>query len=205
MFENLENYITTKILNSEITLERKLILDNISKYLKKEITNNQTINLNFICTHNSRRSHLAQIWSETAINYYNLKDINCYSGGTAVTALFPKIIETLEHQGFKIEEISKDKNPIYNIKSGENEIPIIGFSKRYDSDFNPQSNFIAMMTCSEADQDCPIINGCKKRFSLNYQDPKLSDETEYQSQIYKERSLEIAREMFYVFQKIKKS
>ncbi len=30
-------------------------------------------NLIFICTHNSRRSHLAQIWAQIASNYYNLK------------------------------------------------------------------------------------------------------------------------------------
>ena len=203
MFEKLNKVIQNQILNFEISNDRKIILQPLIDYIQQKIVSKEDINLNFICTHNSRRSHLAQIWAKTAASYYTIKNVQSYSGGTKVTALFPKIIETLNNQGFEISIISETSNPVYAIKYDENTIPIIGFSKRYDHPFNPVSQFAAIMTCSQVENDCPLIFGPEKSFSLYYEDPKISDGTDIQSQIYETRSLEIAREIFYIFNKIK--
>ncbi|MGH2665349.1 low molecular weight phosphatase family protein [Flavobacterium sp.] len=188
---------------NQISEERKSVLQPLVDFIQNKTSNRQEIRLNLICTHNSRRSHLSQVWAQTAAAHYNIKDVSCYSGGTEATALFPMVAETLMLSGFKVKTISEGSNPVYSIKFSANELPIIGFSKTYDDDFNPESGFAAIMTCSQADGGCPFIAGAEKRIPITFEDPKVSDATPQQKQIYQDRSLQIGTEMFYVFSKIK--
>jgi len=183
--------------------ERRTTLQPLINFIQDKVANNQQVRLNLICTHNSRRSHLSQVWAQTAAAYYNIKNVFCYSGGTEATAMFPMAAKTLAKQGFQIKTIAVGSNPVYTIKFSENEHPIIGFSKTFDDDFNPQSEFAAIMTCSSADQGCPFIPGAEKRIPITFEDPKAFDNTPQQAEKYEERSLQIATEMFYVFSKIK--
>ncbi len=187
-----------------VSNQRKTILQPLIDYIQGKVNSKKPVNLNFICTHNSRRSHLAQVWAQFAAAYYNIPNINCYSGGTAETALFPKVIETLSNQGFQIFKITDSNNPIYAIKYDENSSPIIGFSKKYNDAFNPISNFAAILTCSQADEGCPFISGAEKRIPITYEDPKISDDTTEQTEVYKQRSFQIATEMMYIFSQITK-
>lgn len=201
LFSEIENKI--KALNPESILEeRKIILQPLIEYIQSKINNNQVIRLNFICTHNSRRSHLTQVWAQTMAYYFHIKNVFCYSGGTEATALFPMVIETLQNSGFQIHIISEGDNPIYSIKFADNEHPIIGFSKKFEDDFNPKSKFASIMTCSQADEDCPWIAGAETRIPITYDDPKLFDNTALQTLKYTERSLQIANELCYVFSRI---
>nr|WP_309755911.1 protein-tyrosine-phosphatase [Flavobacterium sp.] len=186
-----------------ITGERKSILQPLVDFIQNKVYNQEDIRLNLICTHNSRRSHLSQVWAQTAAAYYNIKNVFCYSGGTEATALYPLAAQTLEQFGFKIRVIAAGNNPIYSIKYAENTHPVIGFSKKYDDEFNPKSEFAAIMTCSQADDGCPFIAGADKRIPITYEDPKAFDKTPQQAEKYQERSLQIATEMFYVFSQIK--
>ena len=186
-----------------ISAERKITLQPLVDFIQNKVTNQQEIRLNLICTHNSRRSHLSQVWAQTAAAFYTIKNVFCYSGGTEATALFPMAAKTLEQSGFKIKTIAEGNNPIYAIKYAENEHPIIGFSKTYDADFNPQSEFAAILTCSQADGSCPFIAGAEKRIPITFEDPKAFDNTPQQEEKYLERSLQIATEMCYVFSQIK--
>lgn len=186
-----------------ILKERQVVLQPLIDYTQNKVNRRQEVRLNFICTHNSRRSHLAQIWAQTAAAHFDIKNVFCYSGGSEVTALFPMVVTILQQSGFKIKPIIREPNTIYAIKYGENELPIIGFSKTYDDDFNPRSEFAAIMTCSQADGSCPFIAGAEKRISITFEDPKEFDNTVQQVQKYQERSLQIAIEMFYVFSQIK--
>ena len=202
LFSEIEKVI--KNLNIEnITTERKETLQPLVAFIQTKVNEQKEIRLNLICTHNSRRSHLAQVWSQTASAYFNIKNVFCYSGGTEATAMFPMVAKTLKNQGFKIKTISEGSNPVYAIKYAENEHPIIGFSKSYDNDFNPQSEFAAIMTCSQADGGCPFISGAEKRIPITFDDPKEFDNTPQQAGKYEERSLQIATEMLYVFSQIK--
>lgn len=202
LFPEIEKVIGTLDFET-ITAERKIILQPLIDFIQDKATNKQEIRLNLICTHNSRRSHLSQVWAQTAAAHFNIKNVFCYSGGTEATALFPIVVKTLEQSGFKIKTIATGSNPIYDIKYGENQHPIIGFSKTYDDDFNPQSEFAAILTCSQADGGCPFIAGAEKRISITFEDPKAFDNTPQQAEKYQERSLQIATEMFYVFSQIK--
>ncbi|AIL46571.1 MULTISPECIES: arsenate-mycothiol transferase ArsC [Elizabethkingia] len=199
LFENIQGI--QKAFN--INEERKNVLWPLIGYIQKKINDKQRININFICTHNSRRSHLSQIWAQAAASYFNIPGVHCYSGGTEETALFPKIIETLKIQGFNILKISDGNNPVYAIKYSANTPPVIGFSKKYDNPFNPEDSYAAVMTCSQADEGCPFIAGAEVRIPITFEDPKKSDNTPEQTQVYAERSLQIAAEMLYVFSSIK--
>lgn len=202
LFPEIENVI--KALNFEsISDERKIILQPLVDFIQGKANNGQEIRLNLICTHNSRRSHLSQVWAQTAAAHYDIKNVFCYSGGTEATAMFPMAAKTLAKQGFQIKTIAEGSNPVYAIKYAENEHPIIGFSKTFDDDFNPQSEFAAILTCSSADKGCPFIAGAEVRIPVTFEDPKAFDNTPQQAEKYEERSIQIAAEMFHVFSQIK--
>ncbi len=202
LFQEIEKVIST--FNFEtISGERRNILQPLIDFIQAKVASNQEVRLNLICTHNSRRSHLSQVWAQTAAAFYDLKNVFCYSGGTEATAMFPMAAKTLAKQGFQIRTLAEGNNPVYTIKYSENEHPIIGFSKTFDDPFNPDSEFAAIMTCSSADQGCPFIPGAEKRIPITFEDPKAFDNTPQQAEKYEERSLQIATEMFYVFSKIK--
>ncbi len=190
---------------SEIAVspERKAILQSLVDYIQTKVSAGKSIRLNFICTHNSRRSHLSQIWAQTMASHFGIKNVFCYSGGTEATAMFPKVGETLGNQGFEIQKLSQESNPVYAVKFDENEPTVICFSKKFDDVFNPTSEFGAIMTCSSADEGCPFIAGADVRLPIRYDDPKAFDGTDLMNAKYAERSLEIAAEMYYVFSTIK--
>lgn len=71
MFPKLIETIKTLQRFETISTERKTVLQPLVDVIQSKINHNQTLNLNFICTHNSRRSHLAQIWVKTAAAYYS--------------------------------------------------------------------------------------------------------------------------------------
>lgn len=186
-----------------ISQERKLILQPLIDYIQQKKNNQKDTKLNFICTHNSRRSHLSQIWAQVMAAYFNIKNVFCYSGGTEATALYPMVAETLQDLGFIINITSEGSNPIFTIKFSDSKPAIIGFSKTYDDAHNPQSEFAAIMTCSQADAGCPFIVGAEKRIPITYEDPKAFDNSPQKKEKYNERSLQIATEMYYVFSQIK--
>lgn len=186
-----------------LSTERKSALKPLIYYIQQKKNKQQDIRLNFICTHNSRRSHLSQIWAQTLAYHFNIKNVFSYSGGTEATAMFPMVGETLLNIGFKIRTLSEGENKVYAIKFSENNHPIICFSKTYDDAFNPQSEFAAIMTCSNADVGCPFISGAEKRIPITYEDPKAFDNTPLQKEKYLERSLQIAAELCYVFSQIR--
>ncbi|AMC11101.1 protein-tyrosine-phosphatase [Lutibacter profundi] len=197
--KNTIDFLKTK----KISNERKQILQPLINYIQSKVSENKNVNLNFICTHNSRRSHLSQVWAQAVAHYFNVKNVHCYSGGTEATTLYPIIVQTLEQVGFEINKLSESGNKVYSIKYAENEHPVIGFSKIFDNLFNPKNKFAAIMTCSHANANCPFIPGAEKRIPIEYEDPKEFDNTPQQKEKYQERSNQIAVEMLYVFSQIK--
>ena len=197
--------IIAQLSTERISEERKRILQPLIEFISSKLSKNEEVRLNFICTHNSRRSHLSQIWAQTMANYYQIENVFCYSGGTEATAMFPKISETLTNQGFEILKLSETENPVYAVKFAENEHAVICFSKKYNDDFNPKSAFAAILTCDSADENCPIVYGAEARIPIKYEDPKKSDGTAEMNETYFNRSLEIATEMKFVFENLRKS
>lgn len=202
MYPNLIKAIAS-FSSQSISDERKEVLLSLVDYIQEKVNAGESIRLNFICTHNSRRSHLSQIWAQAMAYHVGLKNVSCYSGGTEATAIFTKVLETLTMQGFQVLKLSENDNPVVAVKFAANENPIICFSKTYDHPFNPSTQFGAVMTCNNADEGCPIVLGAEARFSIKYDDPKAYDGTPLQTEKYAERSLDIAREMLWVFSQVK--
>lgn len=203
LFSDIELFIKS-LHPSTISKERKATLQPLIDFIQVKVTHQEAISLNFICTHNSRRSHLSQVWAQTMAAFFGIENVFCYSGGTEATALFPMAAKTLQNSGFQIQTLSEGKNPVYAIKYAENAHPIMGFSKRLDDDFNPKTGFAAIMTCNSANEACPLVLGAEKRIPITFEDPKAFDNTPQQAQKYHERSVQIATEILYVFSQLKK-
>ncbi|MEH6765510.1 MAG: protein-tyrosine-phosphatase [Aequorivita antarctica] len=201
LLKPIQEYIKT-LDTISLSEERKAILQPLIAYINSKTQEEQIIQLNFICTHNSRRSHLAQVWSQAMAEYFKVPNIKCYSGGTEATGVYTMVVKTLENAGFQISKETSAENPVYQITYATGKAPLLAFSKKYDDDSNPKSDFAAIMTCSQADAGCPFVAGSEKRISIMYEDPKISDGTPQQKKVYKERSEQIATEMKYVFSKI---
>jgi len=182
-----------------VSSERREILQPMVDYIREKLIRGQLVRLNFICTHNSRRSHLSQVWAQSMAHYLGFDMVFCYSGGTESTAIYPMVADVLKLQGFEVETTDQSHNPVYTFKYSMTEPPIIGFSKKWDDEFNPQTGFAAVMTCSHAHETCPFIVGAEVRLPVTYEDPKHHDSSPEQEAKYAERSIQIASEMLYVF------
>lgn len=200
MFEKIKNKIYLLENNfDEIDNDRKEILKQFSEYISTKLQNKQEVNLIFICTHNSRRSTISQIWAQTAAEYYGIPNIKCYSGGTEATAFNPRAVKAMRKAGFKIETKDDSDNPVYLVYYSDDKEPVECFSKVYSDEYNPQKDFAAIMTCSDADENCPIVFGAEARFPIRYEDPKEFDGTEQEEDKYNERVEQIGREMLFLF------
>lgn len=189
---------------NQIPESRKAILKELTDFVSQKAKANQTVNLNFICTHNSRRSHISQVWAQTAAQHYGVSGVQCYSGGTEATAFNPRAVKAMQDAGFDIQVFKDGTNPIYKVKFSNEAQPLTVFSKKYDDDFNPKKDFAAIMTCSHADENCPLVLGATKRIPLTYNDPKDFDGTAQEAAKYSERVMEIGREILYAFSKVAK-
>ncbi len=188
---------------NEIPAERKPVLNELTQFIQKGIDKKHPVYLNFICTHNSRRSHLSQIWAQTAAYYFGIPDLFCFSGGTEATAFNPRAVKAMREAGFDIAQSTEGDNPVYEVKYSPAIPGIKAFSKKYDDPFNHNKDFAAVMTCSHADENCPIVHGAVKRIPLRYDDPKNFDDTPLEAAKYTERVHQIGREILFAFSQVK--
>ena len=198
-----EKIIELLELENSISEERKEILLSLAEYISSKVNERKETNLIFICTHNSRRSTMSQIWGGTAAEYFRIPNIKCYSGGTETTAFNPRAVKAVQESGFIVEQIEKSNNPIYLVTYSEEQPPIKCFSKIYSNSFNPQKEFAAIMTCSDADKNCPIIFGAETRFPIRYDDPKEYDGTDVEAIKYIGRFEQIGIETLFLFKNVK--
>jgi len=186
-----------------ISFERKKVLQSLAEFIQKKQNLEEDINLLYVCTHNSRRSHFGQIAALISSVYYGVEKVHVFSGGTEVTGFHPNAIKALKKISFEITSDNGIENPIYRIDFGGVQ-SIWCFSKVYNHEQNPKSNFVAIMTCSDAETNCPFIPGEELRIATTYADPKIADGTSKQDQTYSDRFTQIATETLYVFSLIKK-
>lgn len=185
----------------EINPERKGLLEKLASHIQEKFNSGKEINLVYVCTHNSRRSHLGQIWAKVVADFYGF-NINTFSAGTEATAFNQNAINALKSAGFDVEKLDETTNPKYEVVFGENKLSLC-FSKTIDDGTLPKENFVAIMTCGDADENCPFIPGCDLRIGTTYFDPKSYDNSILQDEKYTERSNQIAMECLYVFSLVK--
>jgi arsenate reductase len=185
----------------QIPAERKATLDTLAGYISQKHRQGGPVQLVFICTHNSRRSHISHIWATTAAAALGLDDVRCFSGGTEATAFNPRAVAAMERAGFRIER-PEGENPRYRVYFSADRDPVVCWSKVYDDPSNPRTDFAAVMTCSEADINCPYIPGAQ-RIALTFEDPKVADGTPDEAARYDERVRQIGREMLYAMGRVR--
>ncbi|MCH2110744.1 MAG: hypothetical protein MK135_15595 [Polyangiaceae bacterium] len=185
----------------QISPDRKKQLKKLALFIETKKKSGEEADLTFICTHNSRRSHLSQLWSATAAAYYGVQGVKTYSGGTESTAFNPRAVAAVERAGFQVEK-PEGENPHYLVSFGPQAQKQECYSKKYNDAKNPQKNFAAIMTCSQADKNCPTVEGAVLRVPIPYVDPKEADGTPKEAATYDERSRQIASEMFYLFSQV---
>jgi len=183
--------------------DRKPIINDLTDFIRQKSRAGEKIKLNFICTHNSRRSHISQLWAQTAAHYFGIANVQTYSGGTEATAFNPRAVKAMKGAGFEISVKQNGGNPVYEARYANGKPALTLFSKKYDDPFNPNSDFAAIMTCSHADENCPLVIGASKRIALTYNDPKDFDGTSQEEEKYSERVHEIGREILYAFSQVK--
>ena len=191
------NSTIEQVLKIPIPDNRKVILDKFKDYIQNKLEIGETPRLNFICTHNSRRSQFSQIWAQTAAAFFAI-DVECFSGGVELTAFNERAVASILRCGFKVEK-EGEINPKYSVYYDTKSKPIVAFSKLFDDTPSP---FAAVMACAHADENCPFIPAAECRIPVRYDDPKAFDDTALEAEKYDERSIQIASEMFYVLRNL---
>lgn len=196
------DYVKSRVAEfDKIPDKRRELLDQITEYVRDANREQKPARLVFICTHNSRRSQMSQVWAQTAAAYYGV-NIDAFSGGTETTAFNPRAVAALKRAGLEIPDVKPDTNPHYEVRFGREKKAIECFSKVYDHEPNPKKEFCAVMTCAQADEKCPSVEGATLRVPLHFEDPKKSDDTPQEAATYDERCAQIAREMLYVLSRV---
>jgi hypothetical protein len=186
----------------KVPAERRAVLNTIAADIAGRLEAGRVAQLTFICSQNSRRSHMSQIWAQTAAYYFGLDNVHAFSGGTHATACNCRTVAAMRRVGFAIEDATTGDNPLYLVRYATDRPPIRSYSKLYCADGNPKRDFIALMTCSVADKSCPVVEGASSRYAIHYSDPRLCDDTPTETAAYNERCREIAREMFYIMSEV---
>lgn len=204
LLPELAEYVAARLAELDLAIpdERATQLGALAGYVAAKSAAGEPVRLTFICTHNSRRSQLAQIWASTAAHLFSVAGVETYSGGTEATAFNPRAVAALRRAGFRIAVLGHGANPLYEVRSGHGIEPIRAFSKVYDESPNPPGEFAAVMTCSAADASCPVVTGADARFSIPYDDPKEHDDTDREAEAYDERCSQIAREMLSLLSRV---
>ena len=200
----LKQYLIARIEEfPSIPSDRREALATVAEFARGCIAKSLPTKLTFICTHNSRRSHLSQIWAQVAADYLGKSNIATFSGGTEATAFNLRAVTAMHRCGLKITTTNADSaNPHYEVRTHDAAKAQICFSKVYDAPPNPTKEYCAIMTCSHADEACPLSMGCELRKPIRYEDPKRADDTDQEATLYDERSRQICREMLFMMASI---
>lgn len=199
-YPELNRYLTGCIARfALIPTDRQNELAKVADFIRQRLSKSEPAKLTFICTHNSRRSHLSQIWAQVAAAYYGLDGVQTYSGGTEATAFNPRAVAAMQRCGLKIiPDDPTASNPRYSVFTSDTSTPLVCFSKVYSEPPNPSKDYCAVMTCSQADDACPLVIGCELRMPIRYEDPKVADDTPFEAQRYDERCAQICCEMLFM-------
>lgn len=204
-YPELQTYLDQRVGEfDQIPAERKTLLKQLGEYVYKTQKKGEPVRLTFICTHNSRRSHMSQLAAAVASRYYRIDGVEAFSGGTEATAFNPRAVAAVRRAGFQIDEVEESRNPRFPVRYNAKDDALVCFSKVYADPSNPQEKYCAVMTCSQADKSCPVVIGSSLRLPIPYDDPKVSDGTPEEAKTYDARLAHITREMLYAFSTIER-
>lgn len=192
-------YVTNVIQSFDsIPEDRRGPLQEAADFIVQRVQRGNDANLSFICTHNSRRSHMSQVWLEAAATSYGIPNVHTYSGGVEVNACNIRTVRAMRRAGLSVAASTGGTNPVYLVQFADGVAPVRAYSKAFNAKENPQKDYAALMCCADADKRCPVVTGSSARIAIHYDDPKISDGTSAETATYDERCKQIATEMFYI-------
>ena len=200
LFPEVAAYVTARMAELDAIPEaRRVPLESLAEYVNDTQREGNPAHFLFICTHNSRRSHFAQVWAAIAAQVFGRHSMHCESAGTEVSAVHPNALSALERAGLRVHVMEDGPNPLVHIVYSQTLPAIQCRSKRIPSPGDRPLEFCAVMTCTSADKACPTVPGASRRVAIPYTDPKESDGTSAEAVTYDARCAEIAREMLFAF------
>lgn len=202
---DLQSYVEARIAEfDQIPAERKTRLQEIAAFVRAE--KGDSLQLLFVCTHNSRRSQLSQAWAAVGAAWYGVGGVTVQSAGIEQTAFNERAVAALLRAGFILQKKPRPQHQgglLYGLVYGAaGEVVPEMYSKTIAQATEGSGRFLAIMVCSDADEKCPVVPGAAGRFSLPYMDPKESDGTPQETTTYDERCAQIAREELYLFSQV---
>ena len=171
------------------------VLDKIASKITSRLKLDLKANVVFVCTHNSRRSQIAEVSLRSFLKVLQIPEISVFSCGTEKTGIPDQIVRLLEGLGFEV------------LKTGEfinvgSEITLS--SKTFDDPGLPP-NLLAIMVCDHASESCPFVPSFSERISLEFQDPKSADGSPQETVSYENAWKKISREMAYLALKLEEN
>ncbi len=197
--ENVHRFLQ---LTDAIPGPRKQGLQDLARHFARGMNGHGPASSSFICTHNSRRSQIAQVWASAAAAFFGLNRLRFFSSGTEATAFHPNAIGSLRRAGFHIPPAA-GSNPHYRVEFAAQAPPLDCFSKAIGEPGGPEQAFGAILVCSEADAACPIVAGASFRLSLPYEDPGAADGSPNEEEAYDSCQRQIATELLYAMQQVR--
>lgn len=185
-----------------ISSERKALLEQCAASIASQLKEKQSSDIIVICTHNSRRSQLAEVWISIAAQHFGVKGIRPFSGGSEATAFNHRMVNALLRTGLQFQLLEAGENPVYRINIDKSHTQKHYFSKQYSHHYNPQTGFIAILVCDSADAACPTVFGAEHRYFIPFVDPKHADDSHEESSVYDDKVLEEGREMLYMMKRV---
>ncbi len=183
---------------------RRAVLTELARFVAAARRAGEKAHLLSVCTHNSGRSVLGEVWWSAAAAWFGLHDtVVSLSGGTHATAINPRVLHALVRAGFEVREPSADApegspgNPVYTVSHAEGLPALRLWSKRFVDLALPAGRLAAVMNCSEADAACPVVPGAALRVSLPYADPRAADDAPDEREIYDARCDQVGTECLF--------
>jgi hypothetical protein len=172
---------------------RQANVRNVALYVAGDILAGGSASIMFLCTHNSRRSQMAQAWGLAAAARFDVP-VTCYSGGTGPTRVHSSAMAGLSALGFDVLPAGEGRFSVAFSHAGRTEL----WSKRYQ-DAAKERQFIAIANCSQADEGCPTIPSARTRLAMLYDDPRVADGHPDEVQVYTACASTIGRELMALF------
>lgn len=178
--------------------EHIAVLDTLAGFIRKARDGGTPAGLAFLCTHNSRRSQMAQCAAQALAIYHNMPQMFCLSAGSQATDTHPEARAALGRAGFAIQQLDPWPNGSYwagiSPHSG-----VELYSKTVDQVTWPAWPIASIAVCSAAADACPIPPTATLRLALPFEDPRHADGTPAAPAAYDACLLQITTALVYAF------
>ena len=152
-----------------VETDRRLRLDAIASYVRSKVRQQRAASLLFLGRHNSRRSHLAQVWAQTVAAWCEVGVVISYSAGVQPTRLAPAAVDALRRAGFVVD-LGQDPSTA-KVSFRADAPPMICYAKDYEALQVPQRNWCAVSVDAGVAAGFPALDEAEERVVLPLEDP----------------------------------